>query len=136
MSLAVVGAIHDNKDRSNRLFEIQLCAPGEPVDLVPEPKNPFDPSAIAIFSVRGIQIGYVSAEKFAGYSRKPSRAARSSASASAAKIPSCRLPARQRSKEQMPRRIVVSIRTLFHPTIEMVEDYTPAAFSVSSTVWR
>ncbi|WP_429615032.1 HIRAN domain-containing protein [Sphingobium olei] len=63
MSLAVVGAIHDNKDRSNRLFEIQLCAPGESVDLVPEPKNPFDPSAIAIFSVRGIQIGYVSAER-------------------------------------------------------------------------
>lgn len=63
MSLAVVGAVHDNKDRSNRLFEIQLCVPGEPVDLVPEPKNPFDPSAIAIFSVRGTQIGYVSAER-------------------------------------------------------------------------
>jgi hypothetical protein len=63
MSLAVVGAVHENKDRSNRLFEIRLCVPGEPVDLAPEPKNPFDPSAIAVWSTRGVQIGYLSAER-------------------------------------------------------------------------
>ena len=63
MSLAVVGAIHENKDRSNRLFEIRLCVPGEAVDLIPEPKNPFDPSAIAVWSMRGVQIGYLSAER-------------------------------------------------------------------------
>ena len=53
MSLAVVGAVHDNKDRSNRLFEIQLCVPGEPIDLVPEPENPFDPSAIGLPAITG-----------------------------------------------------------------------------------
>lgn len=63
MSLAVVGAIHENKDRGNRLFEIRLCVPGEAIDLVPEPKNPFDPSAIAVFSMRGVQLGYLSAER-------------------------------------------------------------------------
>ena len=63
MSLAVVGALHENKDRSNRLFEIALCEPGEAIELVPEPDNKFDPSAIAVFSARGTQIGYLSAER-------------------------------------------------------------------------
>lgn len=63
MTLAVVGGIHANADGSNRLFEIALCMPGEPVQLVPEPKNKHDPSAVAVFSARGVQIGYVSAER-------------------------------------------------------------------------
>lgn len=65
MSLAVVGADYPNTDKakSNRRFEILLCEPGEPVDLVPEPKNPADPNAIAVFSCRGIQIGYLRAER-------------------------------------------------------------------------
>ena len=63
LSLAVVGAAHANADGSNRRFEILLCAPREPVDLHPEPRNKADPNAIAVFSSRGIQIGYVTAER-------------------------------------------------------------------------
>lgn len=63
MSLAVVGAAHLNADKSNRQFEILLCAPGEPIELRPEPKNEHDPHAIAVFSCRGVQIGYLSAER-------------------------------------------------------------------------
>lgn len=63
VSLAVVGAQHPNKDRSNRRFEIRLCTPGEPVELRPEPKNRHDERAVAVFSCRGVQIGYISAER-------------------------------------------------------------------------
>jgi hypothetical protein len=62
-SLAIVGAAHANADGSNRRFEILLCAPGETVELVPEPRNKADPYAIAVFSARGVQIGYVTAER-------------------------------------------------------------------------
>jgi hypothetical protein len=40
-----------------------LCAPGDVVELRLEPKNPFDANAVAIFSDRGTQLGYVSAER-------------------------------------------------------------------------
>lgn len=63
VSLAVVGADHPNADRSNRRFEIKLCKPGEPVELRPEPKNRFDPRAVAVLSCRGIQLGYLTAER-------------------------------------------------------------------------
>lgn len=63
MTLSVVGGIHPNADGGNRLFEIALCVPGEPVTLIPEPRNKHDPSAVAVVSVRGIQIGYLSAER-------------------------------------------------------------------------
>ncbi|MGN7159479.1 HIRAN domain-containing protein [Sphingomonas solaris] len=63
LSLHVVGANHPNADGSNRRFEILLCVPGERIELVPEPKNPADPNAVAVFSVRGVQIGYLTAER-------------------------------------------------------------------------
>ncbi|WP_241233713.1 HIRAN domain-containing protein [Altericroceibacterium xinjiangense] len=63
LSLAVVGADYPNKRGPARRFEIALCHPGEPVELVPEPKNPADPRAIAVYSCRGVQMGYVSAER-------------------------------------------------------------------------
>ncbi len=63
LSLAVVGVDHPNKDKSNRRFEITMCDPGEPVELRPEPKNPVDPQAIGVFSSRGTQLGYVTAER-------------------------------------------------------------------------
>lgn len=63
MSLAVVGGLHLNNDGSNRLFEIALCLPGEPVSLVCEPRNLVDPNAVAVFSVRGAQLGYLPAER-------------------------------------------------------------------------
>ncbi|WP_454884892.1 HIRAN domain-containing protein [Sphingomonas oryzagri] len=63
MTLSVVGGIHTNVDGTNRLFEIALCTPGEPVHLLPEPKNKHDPSAVAVYSPRGAQIGYLSAAR-------------------------------------------------------------------------
>lgn len=63
LSLAVVGLDFPNRDKSSRRFEIALCAPGDPVELRPEPKNPVDPRAVAVYSERGMQIGYLSAER-------------------------------------------------------------------------
>jgi hypothetical protein len=63
MSLHVVGANHPNADGDNRRLEILLCVPGEPIELVPEPKNPADPNAIAVFSSRNVQIGYLTADR-------------------------------------------------------------------------
>lgn len=62
-SLAIVGADHLNKRGPPRRFEIAMCRPGEPVELRPEPNNPADPRAIAVYSCRGIQLGYVRAER-------------------------------------------------------------------------
>lgn len=63
LSLAVVGADHPNKKGPTRRFEIAMCIPGEPVHLVPEPKNIADKQAIAVYSDRHIQIGYIRAER-------------------------------------------------------------------------
>lgn len=63
LSLVVVGADHPNKTGPLRRFEIAMCKPGEVIDLVLEPKNPADPNAVAVFTARNIQIGYVSAER-------------------------------------------------------------------------
>ena len=62
-SLHVVGADFPNRKGGNRRFEILVCAPGEPVDLVPEPRNPADPNAVMVLSARGVQIGYLPAER-------------------------------------------------------------------------
>lgn len=62
-SMLVVGGAFPNADGSNRMFEIAMCDPGESVELVPEPRNKFDPSAVAVFSARGIQIGYLAADR-------------------------------------------------------------------------
>lgn len=62
-SLAVVGADYPNKKGPGRRFAIELCEPGEPVELRPEPKNPADPRAIAVYSSRGVQLGYLTAER-------------------------------------------------------------------------
>lgn len=63
LSLAVVGADHPNKLGPTRRFEIAMCHPGEAIELRPEPKNPADPQAIAVYSARGIQIGYIRADR-------------------------------------------------------------------------
>lgn len=65
LSLAVVGVAFDNKKGASRRFEVAMCHPGEPVSLTLEPNNPADPQAVAVFSSRGIQIGYVRAERAA-----------------------------------------------------------------------
>lgn len=63
MSLAVVGVAYLNPDGSNRRFEIELLAPGEPIELVPEPSNKKDPRAVAVFAKGGGQLGYLTAER-------------------------------------------------------------------------
>ena len=63
LSLAVVGIAFPNRDGSNRQFEVAMCTPGEPVTLLPEPTNKADPAAIAVLSARGIQIGYLTADR-------------------------------------------------------------------------
>lgn len=63
MSLLIKGALYNNPDGSNRMFEIAMLSPGDPIELVPEPKNPLDPNAVAIYSARKYQIGYVAAER-------------------------------------------------------------------------
>lgn len=63
LSLHVVGADHPNRDGGNRQFEILLCTPGEHVELASEPRNPVDPNAIAVFSARAVQIGYLTADR-------------------------------------------------------------------------
>lgn len=63
LSLHVVGAAHLNADGSNRRSEIIFCNPGDRIELRPEPKNPADPYAVAVFTERGFQIGYLTAER-------------------------------------------------------------------------
>ena len=63
LSLAVVGADHPNRRGPTRRFEIALCRSGDPVHLVPEPKNRVDPRAIQVMSERGVVLGYVTAER-------------------------------------------------------------------------
>lgn len=65
LTTAIVGIDFPNPDRSrsNRRMEIMLTAPGEPVLLRPEPRNRHDANAIAVWSERGVQMGYVPAER-------------------------------------------------------------------------
>lgn len=63
ITLAIVGAAYPNRDGSNRQFSIAMCSPGDPLHLVPEPDNPIDEHAIAVFSEHGEQIGYVTSER-------------------------------------------------------------------------
>jgi len=63
LSLAVVGLDYPNADGSNRRFEMLICERGEPVTFLPEPKNKFDQRAVAVLSSRGVQLGYLTAER-------------------------------------------------------------------------
>jgi hypothetical protein len=63
LTLAVVGIDFPNADGSNRRSEALMTLPGEPVELVPEPRNRHDGNAIAVVGPRGVQIGYLSAER-------------------------------------------------------------------------
>lgn len=64
LSIAIVGITYPNKAKGpTRLFELRLCQPGEPVELRPESTNDFDERAIAVFSCRGVQLGYLPSER-------------------------------------------------------------------------
>lgn len=62
-STAVVGIQYPNADKSDRRFEALLCKPGDVVLLVAEPRNKYDPRAVAVVSERGVQLGYLAAER-------------------------------------------------------------------------
>jgi hypothetical protein len=63
LSLTVVGIGYPNADGSNRRFELEVLSPGDPVHLHREPKNKHDEHAVAVFSGRGNQIGYLMSER-------------------------------------------------------------------------
>ncbi len=63
LTIAIAGADHPNKRGPARHFGIKLCAPGDLLELRPEPNNPADGNAIAIYERGGIQLGYVPADK-------------------------------------------------------------------------
>lgn len=63
LSIAIVGVRFANADGTSREDEVRRCTIGERVDLVPEPTNEHDPRAVAAFSARGVQLGYISAER-------------------------------------------------------------------------
>lgn len=64
LSVPIVGADYPNKGKSpTRRFEIALCAPGDLLELRPEPENPADEHAIAVYSERGVQLGYISSQR-------------------------------------------------------------------------
>lgn len=58
-SLPACGEQFENEDGSSRQAELARCQPGDWLDLVREPNNPHDPQAVAIFSERGIRVGYL-----------------------------------------------------------------------------
>lgn len=63
LTLAVVGIDFPNANGSNRRSEVMMTLPGDPVELLPEPKNKHDSNALAVVSPRGIQLGYINAER-------------------------------------------------------------------------
>ena len=65
LSLAVVGIDFPNRDKAgtNRRSELLMTIPGERVELRPEPRNRHDEHAVGVWSARGIQLGYLSAER-------------------------------------------------------------------------
>jgi hypothetical protein len=63
--LAVVGGYYDNPDGSSRQAELAICQPGEPARMVREHDNEHDPRAVAVFSARGVQVGYLPRDRAA-----------------------------------------------------------------------
>jgi hypothetical protein len=60
--LRVAGTQFDNEDGTSRQEELACCSVGEAVTLQREPTNPHDPSAVAVYSSRGVKIGYLGAD--------------------------------------------------------------------------
>jgi HIRAN domain len=61
-SLICVGERFANADGDNRQVELARSKPGERIDLVREPTNPYDINAVALVSCRGVQVGYLARE--------------------------------------------------------------------------
>lgn len=62
-SLPACGELYDNDDGSSRQDELALCKPGEPVHLDREPHNPHDAMAVALYSARGVKVGYLNRQR-------------------------------------------------------------------------
>jgi len=62
-SLPICGERYDNADGSSRQEELRLCSPGELITLMREPDNPHDHMAVAVYSCRGVQVGYLNRER-------------------------------------------------------------------------
>jgi len=62
-SLPICGERYDNEDGSSRQEELRRCSPGELITLVREPLNPHDHMAVAVYSCRGVQVGYLGRER-------------------------------------------------------------------------
>ena len=71
--LNVVGGFFDNADGTSRLAEAEKLKAGDPVELRREPGNEHDPSAVAVFSERGVQIGYLGNQRSAWIGSKIDR---------------------------------------------------------------
>jgi hypothetical protein len=65
LTIMIVGIDFPNADksRSNRRMEIMMCHRGDRVELRREPRNAFDGNAVGVWSERGVQLGYVGAER-------------------------------------------------------------------------
>ncbi len=72
-SLPAVGEWFDNEDGTIRQAELARCEPGEQVQLVREADNPHDRMAVAVFSSRGIRIGYLRRDRAAWIGSKIDR---------------------------------------------------------------
>ncbi len=63
ITLPIVGVDFPNKSGPARRFGIELLEPGDAVELRPEPKNPYDEHAVAVFSSTDVQLGYLPANR-------------------------------------------------------------------------
>lgn len=57
--IKVVGVTFANPDGDSRQSIIKKCAPGDDVELRPEPHNKFDKTAIAVVTASGKTLGYL-----------------------------------------------------------------------------
>ena len=58
-SIKVVGVTFSNPDGTNRQAILKKCSPGQVVELLAEPNNQFDKTAIAVLTSSGEMLGYL-----------------------------------------------------------------------------
>jgi MFS superfamily sulfate permease-like transporter len=66
----VSGVTRQNDDGSDRQQILKRCRDGEKLDLVRDPKNPYDENAIRVCRKNGEQLGFISAETAEQLARK------------------------------------------------------------------
>lgn len=84
MRAIVRGTYHPNRDGSLRAHIIRKhCRVGAKIEIVPEPENPLDPQAVAVYLVvwrffirRRFQIGYLKESTAAHFTPGPTRGGR------------------------------------------------------------